>query len=243
MRVSARIAKAKTGIAKAKTGIAKKAGRRTATKTKQQVVTEFRRTEIVDAARTVFARRGFAFGIMDEIAREAGVAKGTLYLYFRSKTEIYKAVLDNDMRAVNKSTLDRLDAAKGLKEKIRAFALTRIERAEASKEFFRIMDSESGSLSYTRSQYRDWLFEPVQRLASAVEEASKSGEIRRLDPEKIAWLIVDMTRGTIQRRLLSQSEKPPAAEAEFLIDFIWASLDLRPRFTSAASKREPLASE
>ena len=83
-------------------------------KTKQQVVSEFRRTEIVDAARTVFARRGFASGIMDEIAKEAGVAKGTLYLYFRSKTEIYKAVLDHDMRALKKNTLDRIEEAKGL---------------------------------------------------------------------------------------------------------------------------------
>jgi TetR/AcrR family fatty acid metabolism transcriptional regulator len=126
-------------------------------KTKQQVVSEFRRTEIVDAARTVFARRGFAHGIMDEIAKEAGVAKGTLYLYFRSKTEIYRAVLDHDMRALKESTLGRLDAAKGLRDKIRAFALGRIERGEVNREFFRIMDSEGGALSYTRSQYRDWL--------------------------------------------------------------------------------------
>jgi AcrR family transcriptional regulator len=197
-------------------------------KTKQQVVSEFRRAEIVDAARTVFARRGFAFGIMDEIAKEAGVAKGTLYLYFRSKTEIYKAVLDHDMKTLKKSTLDRIDAANGLREKIRAFALARLERAEANKEFFRIMDSESGSLTYTRSQYRDWLREPVHRLAEAIEQASKHGEIRRLDPEKTAWLIADMTRGTIQRRLLTQSEAPPAGDAEFLLDFIWAALTSLP---------------
>jgi AcrR family transcriptional regulator len=196
----------------------------TAMKTKQQVVSEFRRTEIVDAARTVFARRGFAFGIMDEIAKEAGVAKGTLYLYFRSKTEIYKAVLDHDMRSLKKDTLERIETARGLKEKIRAFALARIERAEVNKDFFRIMDSESGALSYTRSQYRDWLREPVLRLASAIEEASARGEIRPLDAEKTAWLIVDMTRGTIQRRLLSQSPAPPAADADFLLDFIWGSL-------------------
>jgi AcrR family transcriptional regulator len=193
-------------------------------KTKQQVVSEFRRTEIVDAARTVFARRGFALGIMDEIAREAGVAKGTLYLYFPSKTEIYKAVLDHDMKTLKKSTLDRLDAAKSLRDKIRAFALVRIERAEANKEFFRIMDSESGSLSYTRSQYRDWLREPVLRLASAIGKAVEQGKIRRLDPEKTAWLIVDMTRGTIQRRLLAQSNTSPEVDAEFLLDFIWPSL-------------------
>lgn len=197
-------------------------------KTKQQVVSEFRRAEIVDAARTVFARRGFAFGIMDEIAKEAGVAKGTLYLYFRSKTEIYKAVLDHDMKTLKQSTLDRIDVAKGLQEKIRAFAFARLERAEANKEFFRIMDSESGSLTYTRSQYRDWLREPVHRLADAIETASEQGEIRRQDPEKTAWLIADMTRGTIQRRLLTQSEAPPAVDAEFLLGFIWASLTARP---------------
>ena len=200
----------------------------TGMKTKQQVVSEFRRAEIVDAARTVFARRGFALGIMDEIAREARVAKGTLYLYFRSKTDIYKAVLDHDMKALKKNSLDRLDAATSLKDKIRTFSLIRIENAEAHKEFFRIMDSEGGALSFSRSQYRDWLREPVLRLASALGKAAERGEIRRLDPEKTAWLIVDMTRGTIQRRLLSQKVISPAADAEFLLDFIWASLAAKP---------------
>jgi TetR/AcrR family fatty acid metabolism transcriptional regulator len=198
-------------------------------KTKQQVVTEFRRAEIVQAARTVFARGGFVHGIMDEIAREAGVAKGTLYLYFRSKTDIYKAVLDHDMKALKKSTLDRLDSAHGLKDKIRAFTLARIDNAEANREFFRIMDSESGALSYTRSQYRDWLSEPVNRLAAAIEHAMAQGEIRRLDPEKIAWLVVDMTRGIIQRRLLAASNARPATDAEFLVDFIWAALAVAPQ--------------
>jgi AcrR family transcriptional regulator len=196
-------------------------------KTKQQVVSEFRRAEIIDAARTVFARKGFASGIMDEIAKEAGVAKGTLYLYFRSKNEIYKAVLDHDMKALKESTLNRIDAAKSLKEKIHAFALVRIQNSVAKREFFRIMDSESGALTYTRSQYRDWLREPVQRLAKAIENASERGEIGNLDAEKTAWLITDMTRGTIQRRLLAQGDSPAEADADFLLEFIWASLSAK----------------
>ncbi len=196
-------------------------------KTKKQVVSEFRRAEIVQAARGVFARRGFARAIMDEIAGESGVAKGTLYLYFKSKIEIYKAVLDHDMKALKNDTLDRLDAAVTLRDKIRAFVLARIEKAEASKDFFRIMDSESGALSYSRSQYRDWLREPVHRLASAIEKASASGEIGSLDAEKVAWLVADMTRGTIQRRLLTQSDVLPTADADFLLDFIWPSIASR----------------
>ncbi len=193
-------------------------------RTKQQVVSEFRRTAIVDAARIVFARRGFAAGIMDEVAKEAGIAKGTIYLYFRSKDEVYKAVMDGDMKALNRNTVQKLDAAPSLHGKVRAFILARLENAEARKDFFRIMDSGQGSLAYTRKQYRDWLREPVQRLASAMDEAAQRGEIRRLPAEPTAWLIADMTRGVIQRRLISPASDPAETEADRLMDFIWPSL-------------------
>jgi AcrR family transcriptional regulator len=196
-------------------------------KTKQQVVSEFRRAKIVDAARSIFARKGFARGIMDEIAKEAGIAKGTIYLYFRSKKEIYKAVMDRDMEFLNKITLERMDAALNLEGKIRAFTLARLENGEARKEFFRIMDSESGNFGLTRSQYRDWLRLPVLRLASAIEDASQRGEIRRVPSEKLAWIIADMTRGTIQRRLLGQNGTAPTEDSEFLSSFIWAALAIK----------------
>ena len=196
-------------------------------KTKQQVVSEFRRAKIVDAARSIFARKGFARGIMDEIAKEAGIAKGTIYLYFRSKKEIYKAVMDRDMEFLNKITLERMDAAVNLEGKIWAFTLARLENGEARKEFFRIMDSESGNFGLTRSQYRDWLRLPVLRLASAIEDASQRGEIRRVPSEKLAWIIADMTRGTIQRRLLGQNDTAPTEDSEFLSSFIWAALAIK----------------
>ncbi len=192
-------------------------------KSKQQVVSEFRRKEIVNAARSVFARRGFALGIMDEIAKEAGIAKGTIYLYFRSKTDVYKAVLHHDMKALVRNTLEQIDAAPNIKAKIRAFALARLQNAEVKRDFFLIMDSERENLSLTRRQYRDWLSEPVLCLAAAIEEAARHGEIRQMPAEKAAWFVADMTRGAIQRRLLEQNNLPPEDEAELLLNFIWPS--------------------
>lgn len=165
---------------------------------------------------------------MDEIAKEVGIAKGTIYLYFRSKKEIYKAVLDHDMEFLGKSTLERIDAESTLKGKIRAFTLVRLQNAEEKKEFFRIMDLGSGSYPLTRSQYYQWLRAPVLRLASAIEDASQQGEIRRLPSEKVAWIIADMTRGVIQRRLLGQNDSEPAEDAEFLSNFIWTALAIGP---------------
>ena len=48
--------------------------------------------EIVDAALEVFAEKGFAAAKLDDIARRAGISKATLYLYFETKQEIFRAV-------------------------------------------------------------------------------------------------------------------------------------------------------
>lgn len=197
---------------------------RRSTKSKQQVVSDFRRGEIIDAARRVFARRGFEGGIIDEIAKEASIAKGTVYLYFRSKAEIYKAVFDHDMKALKQSTMDRIDAAETLRGKIETFILARLENAEARQDFFRIMDAEQGHLSITRSQYRNWLREPVLHLAKSIQNSIDRGEIPHVPGERAAWAIADMTRGAIQRRLLGQNDRSVQDDAEFLSNFAWAAL-------------------
>lgn len=194
------------------------------TRTKSEVVGEFRRSEILSAARRVFARKGFAAGIMDDIAREAGIAKGTIYLYFGSKTEVYKALLDHDMNRLQQNTLARMQQAATLRDKIHAFLLARLEHADDQRELFRIMDSERANLHMTRKQYRDFLHEPVALLAQEMETAIAANEIRAVDCERTAWLIVDVARGSIQRRLLSQHPAPPEQDVAFLLDFLWTSL-------------------
>src|SRR6516225_6265770 len=54
---------------------------------------EARPGEILDAALACFAERGFAATRLDDVARRAGVTKGTLYLYFPNKEELFKAVV------------------------------------------------------------------------------------------------------------------------------------------------------
>ena len=193
-------------------------------KTKQEIVADYRRSAILDAARTVFARRGFAGGILDEIAQEAGIAKGTLYLYFKGKEELYKAVLDHDMRTLRQNTLDRVDAAATLREKIAAFTLVRLQNGDARREFFRIMDQEQQNLTMTRTQYSDWVREPVEHLAAAIADAVSRGEIRDVPAEKVAWSIADITRGAIQRRLMGSNSGTVEEESNYLTGFVWAAL-------------------
>ena len=67
--------------------------------TKDEVVSAYRRDQILTAAHAVFASRGFRQATVGDIADAAGIAKGTLYLYFKSKDDIYWAAMNRGLRA------------------------------------------------------------------------------------------------------------------------------------------------
>src|SRR3982074_3758622 len=58
-----------------------------------------KRRQILDGARTVFLAQGFDAASMGEIARAAGVSKGTLYVYFENKEELFEAIVGGECRA------------------------------------------------------------------------------------------------------------------------------------------------
>ena len=62
---------------------------------------EHRKEEILDAAQAVFFQRGLLEATMDEIAEEAELSKGTLYLYYKSKEDLYLAVMMRGMRLLH----------------------------------------------------------------------------------------------------------------------------------------------
>src|SRR5258708_12253057 len=90
-------------------------------KTKRDVVTEFRHGEILEAAQRVFARRGFTEASVEAIAQEAGLAKGTVYLYYPSKRALYWAALRHGLLGLGEELTRRVAAEDSLRAKIRAF--------------------------------------------------------------------------------------------------------------------------
>ena len=64
-----------------------------------------KRRQIIDGARRVFLAQGFDAASMGEIAREAGVSKGTLYVYFKSKEELFEAIVEEQCRPAGRADL------------------------------------------------------------------------------------------------------------------------------------------
>jgi AcrR family transcriptional regulator len=200
-------------------------------RTKQEVVSEFRNAEIMEAARRVFAERGFKDASVAAIAREAGLAKGTLYLYYPSKSEIYWAALRSGLTALGLELKTRLAAADTIEAKIRAFMETKISYFERNHDFFRLYYAESGNVvrhpGFSHELFEDLYLAQLDILRSALKDAMKRREIRRLSADVAAFAILDVTRGAILHRLLGWSSTGIQDDVHRLFDLMWKGLAAR----------------
>jgi AcrR family transcriptional regulator len=194
-------------------------------KTKKDVLSEFRCSEILDAARVVFARKGFNDATVDDIAEEAGVAKGTVYLYFASKRDIFlKTVIQGTMALqdeVRRSMAAEPDAA----GKVLAFIRTRLEYSERNRDFMRIYYLEMNHMLIRPvpgdQEFQDLYQRQAATLERILEEGIMRNQVRNLDVAASARVIYDMTRGLVAQRLLGWSQSSVEQDAGFLFDVIW----------------------
>jgi AcrR family transcriptional regulator len=74
------------------------------------------RAQLIDAAATVFARRGFMAASLDEVAEEAGLTKGAVYSNFDSKEELFEAVIEDRLNEPMKHAAEVIDSSTGTTE-------------------------------------------------------------------------------------------------------------------------------
>lgn len=133
------------------------------------------KNEIVDAAERLFFSKGYDNSTMDEIAKEAGYTKRTLYSYFTSKEEIYEKIVERGYIILNNLFLEALDENKESSEilKIRSLGYSFLEfEAEYRGYFKAIFESEC---SYKGSEESEEKI--IELLQNCIREGIKKGEI------------------------------------------------------------------
>src|SRR3954452_12956222 len=160
-------------------------------KSKEDVVQEFRVQSIQEAAIRVISRKGMAAATMQEIAEEAGVAKGTIYLYFRDREELVEKTFETAIGELHKRLDAALDSDGTFEERLRAVMTAQLAFFNENREFFRLYHSlrmPEGTSAQQRRQKRNCQpqFQTrVDRLAKILKQAMDDGEVRPLDPKRL----------------------------------------------------------
>jgi AcrR family transcriptional regulator len=195
---------------------------------RRRETSEQRRRAILHAARAVCARKCYAETGVEDIATAAGIAKGTFYLYFPSKEQVYLAALLEDARCLDAESRAAMAAAQTWQERLRAYVEVRFRYFEAHEDFLRIYMTEFRSRCMHGKPVSAELYQLTQegeaQLAQMFAAASARGEIRPVDPELAALTVSDVTRGLLERRLRQWGRPVARADAEFALDCLCRAL-------------------
>jgi AcrR family transcriptional regulator len=192
---------------------------------------EFRHEEILEAARKVFARRGYASASVEDIARAAGIAKGTLYLYYASKHDIYREALKRGLTALCDELEKSVGAERSSDAKIRAFIAAKLTWFEENQDLFKIYFTEYASAvcqpPRLHKDFKGFHLRQMKLLTGALRKGILQKAVRRLPAESAALALLDVARGIITQRMLGWSKTKLQADIDFLFDLTWKGLACR----------------
>ena len=169
----------------------------------------------------VIARKGIAAATMQDIADEAGVAKGTIYLYFRDRDELVERTFQNAITELHRRIDGELDTTAPFQDRLRASIRSIFEFFGEHGEFFRLYTSHrvpEGDARHKRQcQYYRMRME---KMASVLEAAMTTGEIRRMDPHRLAIFISEGINSVVVERVTEKSSPPVEADVELITSII-----------------------
>lgn len=179
--------------------------------------TEERRNQILDAATVCLARKGYYETKMDDIVAESGLSKGTLYLYFKSKKEIFVALSECFTETLNARIEANLEGKTTLIERMRAMADGYVQTTSSTAT-----DASGNAVNISRLTAEFWqqaVVDPEIRARfieayrfytkmgeDLIKAAVASGEFREVDIPTLMLVVMAAFDGLTWRWLLTPEE-------------------------------------
>ncbi|MDO9515929.1 MAG: TetR/AcrR family transcriptional regulator [Syntrophales bacterium] len=160
------------------------------------------RQGILDAAIGLLMRDGIQGLTMDRVATEAGVAKGTLYVYFTNKEEILDATVDASFDPLIRELSVLLDDDHAPDRKLAEFSLCHLRFFDEHRELIRVIFFDRERMHSERNHYTDSRYRTfVQRVAEVLDEGVGQGLFSPLDSMKVAAMFVEANMGMVMQRI------------------------------------------
>jgi len=174
-----------------------------------------KRTQILEGARRVFFARGFDAASMGEIAREAKVSKGTLYVYFDSKEALFAALIAESKRDTAEQLLELDPDAEDVRTALEDFArrmLRRVVRPEHVALVRVVIGASDKFPALARAFYEAGPNHGRHLISVYLEAQRERGRLVMDDPETAAWQFMGMCCHPVTAHVLLAGQVAPEAE-------------------------------
>lgn len=177
---------------------------------------------IVEIAQGIFSRLGFKKTTMDDIARAVFKAKSSLYHYFKSKDEIFRAVVEKEARILKEEIEKALAAEVSPIDKLKAYAKTRMKALRRLANFYQAFREEYlESYGFIQKLRRDYDRYEMETIKSLLKEGVEVGLFEVRDPDLTAEAILMAIKGYEYVWAISPNEDKIESDIDRLFDVLF----------------------
>ena len=145
-----------------------------------------KRERILGAAERIFARHGFFAAKVSDVAKDAGVADGTIYLYFKSKDDLLISLFERRMQQLNEALRVAI-AGKPPRDQLRAFIRTYLQLVHDEPAATEVLTIELRQSSKFMKEYENpWFAAFLRMLGGVIAAAQEAGELDTSIPAHMA---------------------------------------------------------
>ena len=193
---------------------------------KEDVLREFRIREILDATCRVVARHGFQGATVERVAEEAEIAKGTVYLYFQNKDELFTAAVEQGIQSFTSQVREQVAEALTPIEKLQRLIEVSLELSDTHRDFFKTLLLERNFLAASpnhpeAAHMLDLYLAHIRFMEEIIQDGVRVGIFRAHNVEASAFALNEAIRGCFQQRALGLTARPVTADASILLDLFF----------------------
>lgn len=178
-----------------------------------------KKKRLMEAVFQVCGRQGFTGLTMDNVALQAGVAKGTLYGYFKNKQDLVKCALEASITPLVRELRQLLNSDLPPERKLRQMTLRHLTYFEEHRSFFRMFLYDRQAAQERARRYKSSLYQEfLEATAGVVKDGMNQGVFRQGDCLKVAAMLIEANIAMINRRLVAENPGPVEHDAHLLSD-------------------------
>ncbi len=198
-------------------------------KSTQRAVVSDKREAILRAATKVFAGKGYFNSKVADIAGEAGIADGTVYLYFKSKDEILHSIFDRAMDDFIAEGVQELAKVDGPVEKLRRIAQLHLGRLGGDRDMAIVFQVElRGSTKFMQEFSAAGFAKYLDVIREAVDEGQRSGIFRNdIKPIICAKILYGALDEMVTNWILSKRPYPLDPMADEVLKIFFGGMLLK----------------
>lgn len=180
---------------------------------------------IIEAATKLFAEKGYRSTTIEEIAREAGIAKGTVYLYFKDKQELFHHIVQRISETHEKNQI-KIHEFKEWKDRLRQYIVLQLKFFQDNIYLARISIKETYGFDEEVARiFFKAIDRHVQLIASIIRGGMRDGVFREVDAHKTAMAFMGMVNYYIVYEFMENREQKLEETADFLLNLFLQGLE------------------